>query len=294
MPDAVNPPLAKFGATFGVATLVFLVFLIIGRMWEKTLPPGSEWLVFVFLSLGIALSFSLLGGAAAARGQLPIPGIGSHVVEFTLGGGIAIFVVVLLLLPLVEQFGVRVVPLERLAANTSPTPPLAPAASTITSKEPLQTEASSAASQTTKAIPAVEQTSPLKPQEQPALSTKPSPIVKVLRSRSPQYFSRDGNVRVEYANLVVHSDGRASLAFQAAAMVKASFPGSKGPWVHLQLFDDNGSIGGFVENLFEVAIDNCGGYKNYDVPLGSRLANELLDRAQSFNLQLSGTSPVRC
>jgi hypothetical protein len=51
----------------------------------------------VVLAFGLALSFAFIGGAAAAHGSVPIPFSKKKPLVFSVGGGIAVFVISLTL-----------------------------------------------------------------------------------------------------------------------------------------------------------------------------------------------------
>lgn len=85
------------GVAFGGLTLFFFMALVLAATFGKEVPPSSRFLVVVVLAFGAALSSAFIGGGVAAKGQLPIPGLQNHPVEFSAVGGIAVLVVVLLL-----------------------------------------------------------------------------------------------------------------------------------------------------------------------------------------------------
>lgn len=76
------------GVVFGAATLAFFMYLVIAN------PPVNPFLVVTVLALGLGLASSFLGGDAAARGQIPIPFVKEHPIQFSAAGGIAVFVIV--------------------------------------------------------------------------------------------------------------------------------------------------------------------------------------------------------
>lgn len=85
------------GVIFGALTLVFFMVLVLLSINGQNVPPNAEFLVLATLALGVALSVAFLGGSAAAEGKLPIPVINNNPVVFSATGGIAVFVIVLLL-----------------------------------------------------------------------------------------------------------------------------------------------------------------------------------------------------
>lgn len=93
------PPTGKWvlvvGALFGFLTFSFFVILVILSLLGKSIPPDSRSLVVLVLAIGIALSAGFLGQTASASGKLPLPA-GLSPVSFSVAGGIAVFVIVLL------------------------------------------------------------------------------------------------------------------------------------------------------------------------------------------------------
>lgn len=86
----------KVGVGFGALTFAFLVFLVIWSMNGVGVPDSSRFLVVAILALGVAFSMAFLGGSAAAKGNIPIPGVAAHPISFSIAGGVATFIVVLL------------------------------------------------------------------------------------------------------------------------------------------------------------------------------------------------------
>lgn len=84
------------GVTFGGITFVFFMALVIMSLFDKALPPTStsKFLIISILSLGVALALAFVGGDASAKGILPISYLNSKPIEFSVAGGIAVFVVV--------------------------------------------------------------------------------------------------------------------------------------------------------------------------------------------------------
>jgi len=80
-------PIAGFAA--GLLTLVFFMYMAVFQNGEANAAS------IVVLALGAALSFSFIGGKAAAEGKIPI--FKDSPVAFTVAGGAAVFVIMLLL-----------------------------------------------------------------------------------------------------------------------------------------------------------------------------------------------------
>ncbi len=73
------------------------MFLVIIAIFGHIVPSNARFLVIVVLALGAAMSAGFLGGAAAIQGKIPIPFVQKHPLVFSAGGGIAFFLIVLLL-----------------------------------------------------------------------------------------------------------------------------------------------------------------------------------------------------
>jgi hypothetical protein len=86
-------PIAGYIA--GICTLLFFMALVIIGVLGKEIPQNTRFIVIVVMALGLALSFAFIGGSAAASGKLPV--FKNSPVKFSAGGGIAVFVIVLLL-----------------------------------------------------------------------------------------------------------------------------------------------------------------------------------------------------
>lgn len=84
----------------GVSILTLAYFMLLGvlSVFGFEVPSGSKSLLAVIGSFGIALSFSLIGGKVAAKGQIPIPWVRDNPVVFTATGGFAAFLISLVLL----------------------------------------------------------------------------------------------------------------------------------------------------------------------------------------------------
>jgi hypothetical protein len=87
-----SPPWARVvGVSFGGATFIFFIVLAVSGF-----HPAAKFAVISVLALGLSLSLAFMGGSAAAKGKLPIPFLRDMPVEFSVAGGIAAFVIVLL------------------------------------------------------------------------------------------------------------------------------------------------------------------------------------------------------
>lgn len=79
-----------------VLTLVFMMTLVIlATMFGKQVPPGSRFLVVVVLALGAGFGAAGMGGEAALRGKIPIPGTRDHPLAVGATGGVAVMLIVL-------------------------------------------------------------------------------------------------------------------------------------------------------------------------------------------------------
>jgi hypothetical protein len=85
------------GALFGALTLVFLMALVAGSIFDFQVPCNGRFLVFSVISLGAALSAAFIGGHAVANGEIGMPG-GAKPLVIGVGGGIAVLVIMFVLL----------------------------------------------------------------------------------------------------------------------------------------------------------------------------------------------------
>lgn len=85
------------GMIFGGLTILFFMALIIASTFGKIVPSSSKLFVLAVLALGVAMTLAFIGGEAAAKGKLPIPYLNHNPVEFSVAGGIAVFVIIFLL-----------------------------------------------------------------------------------------------------------------------------------------------------------------------------------------------------
>lgn len=101
LPDNVVPipPTAPtwiliVGASTAVITIVFVMYLVLS---ERKHTKDTRGLVAIVVALTAALAFAFLGGYAKAEGKIPISESLTPI-EFGVGGGIAVFVIVYALL----------------------------------------------------------------------------------------------------------------------------------------------------------------------------------------------------
>ena len=93
-----TPPwLLAASVTTLVVTLLFMMALVVLSAFGKQVPNDSRFLIVIVLALGAGFGAAGLGGEITARGQVPIPGLQNHVVAISAAGGVALFVIVLLL-----------------------------------------------------------------------------------------------------------------------------------------------------------------------------------------------------
>lgn len=243
------------GCVFGFLTLSFLAYMTLLAIEQRTIPEGTQYLAFATISLGVTLSFYFLGSAASAAGQLPFPGAK---LQFRAVGALAMFLVVFAALFGADFAGVRVVPLEERPDSERPPPPVSP---------DVISQATAATSEES----------------------------RTLRSAEAKYFNASRRVRVEYANVTIDENGTAELHFQAAAMVKARFPGRNGPWVNVAFLDQDGNVIGSFKQVIVASVSACGGYQNHSVRLNDIFPRSIIANAKAFTLQLpGGAAPDRC
>jgi len=85
------------GAAIGALTLLFFMVLIILGVMGREIPCNSVFLVNLTISFGAALSVSFIGGNASARGKLYFPGLNYNPLSISLGGGVAVLFIMLVL-----------------------------------------------------------------------------------------------------------------------------------------------------------------------------------------------------
>jgi hypothetical protein len=79
------------GVLFAASTILTLLYLMFG----EALPQDRKFFFDAWLALSIACSAAFLGGNAAAEGKLPL--MKATPLQFSAGGGIAIFMIILAL-----------------------------------------------------------------------------------------------------------------------------------------------------------------------------------------------------
>ncbi|MFZ0819647.1 MAG: hypothetical protein WAM91_06230 [Candidatus Acidiferrales bacterium] len=84
-------------AISGGATLLFFMVLVLLTMFGHPLPSNAKFPAISALALGVAMAAAFLGGNAVAKGQLQVPLLKDKPVQFSVVGGIAVFVIVFLL-----------------------------------------------------------------------------------------------------------------------------------------------------------------------------------------------------
>lgn len=95
--QSVPPWFAMAGAVFGGFTLVFLMGLVVASMVGYDPSQNTRPLIIIVLSFAVALSFAFIGGTAAAQGNIPLPFAKEKPVAFSVSGGIAAFIITMLL-----------------------------------------------------------------------------------------------------------------------------------------------------------------------------------------------------
>lgn len=85
------------GYVAGMITLVFLMVIAFLPVIDHSIPCSGRFPVLIVLAFGSAMAFSFIGGSAAAKGQVPLPFGLQTPVQFGVGGGIAVIIVVLLI-----------------------------------------------------------------------------------------------------------------------------------------------------------------------------------------------------
>lgn len=88
---------AKAGFGAAAAAFAFLVVLIVLSMFVREVPTSVKILVDIAVSIAVACAFAFIGGSAQAEGKIPFLK-GHEPVKFATNGGIATFVITLLIL----------------------------------------------------------------------------------------------------------------------------------------------------------------------------------------------------
>lgn len=84
-------------AKIGVGTLAYFMMIAMVTLFRQGLPDAARFPLVSVLALGSALSSAFLGGSAAAKGTLPIPFFKDKPIQFSVVGGIAVFVIIFIL-----------------------------------------------------------------------------------------------------------------------------------------------------------------------------------------------------
>lgn len=92
-----RPWVVVVGAIVGIVTLLFFMGLILLSTYGRQVPCDSRYLVITVIAFGAALSTAFLGGAAAAKGAIPLPFAQTHPLSISVSGGIAVLVIMLVL-----------------------------------------------------------------------------------------------------------------------------------------------------------------------------------------------------
>jgi len=87
----------KAGYSTGLLTLLFFMVLVVAGIFGHEVPPHTRMLVVFVVSLGLSLALSFIGGDAAAKGSIPLPFAKQRPIAFTASGGVAVFLVALLI-----------------------------------------------------------------------------------------------------------------------------------------------------------------------------------------------------
>lgn len=105
------------------------MLLVILAIFGHQIPPSSKFLVVLVLALGAGFGAGGLGGHAALNGRIPLHGIEKSPIGFSAAGGVAVFILVLLLRnqivpsepePTLTQ-DLRLIGLKGQIVNTNPT-----------------------------------------------------------------------------------------------------------------------------------------------------------------------------
>lgn len=85
------------GACFLGIAVIFIMALIVASLFDRAVPEESRFLVCSLLALIMSIGSGFLGGSAVASGQISVPKFLQNPISFGLTGGVAVFVIVLIL-----------------------------------------------------------------------------------------------------------------------------------------------------------------------------------------------------
>jgi hypothetical protein len=85
------PWVQKAGFICGGCTLLFFMGIVLAGLFGHHIGPQEKFPVVLVFSLGVALSFSFLGGSAVANGKIPI--FKDSPLGFSVTGGVAVFII---------------------------------------------------------------------------------------------------------------------------------------------------------------------------------------------------------
>lgn len=85
------------GVGIGFLTMCFLMALVVASLFGNVVPQDTRFIVVCILSMGCAFSFAFIGGSAAVKGRVKVPFMEIKPVEFSVFGGFAVFIIILLL-----------------------------------------------------------------------------------------------------------------------------------------------------------------------------------------------------
>ena len=103
MPPSIPSWVPRAGVVFGAITILFLMSLVLLAVFGYEIPCNSRFLITLLISFSGALTAGFVGGTAAAKGSIPLLDAKKYVVEFSVGGGIAVLVILLLVTPYVYR-----------------------------------------------------------------------------------------------------------------------------------------------------------------------------------------------
>jgi hypothetical protein len=66
-------------------------------MFDRSIPCSGRFPIIIVLAFGAAMSFGFIGGSAAAKGKIHLPNGAGDPIQFAVGGGIAVLILVLIL-----------------------------------------------------------------------------------------------------------------------------------------------------------------------------------------------------
>ena len=135
-----NTWLIKVGVAFAAISVLFLMALVLFAIQGKSIPDGSRFLIYIIVAFAVAFAFAGIGGDAAAKGSIPF--FEKSPMKFSVGGGIAVFFIALVVCNYLFSPNSTVAPIPDSTTDpaSGPTavqsPPTTPASASVSTSIP--------------------------------------------------------------------------------------------------------------------------------------------------------------